>query len=71
MADKSGAELCGKPWALANALEKLALGIKQNPMTQSTPETRNMFILNPVSIAANLFSTHPPIEDRIKKLRSM
>ena len=71
MADKSGAELCGKPWALANALEKLALGIEQNPMTQSTPETRNMFILNPVSIAANLFSTHPPIEDRIKKLRSM
>ena len=71
MADKSGAELCGKPWALADALEKLARGISEQPMQNTTPETRNMFILNPVSIAANLFSTHPPIEDRIKKLRSM
>ncbi|MBQ0105174.1 MAG: zinc metalloprotease HtpX [Armatimonadetes bacterium] len=72
MADESGAKLCGKPWALADALEKLSQGVSHNPMEQATPETRNMFIINPIApMVANLFSTHPPINDRIKKLKNM
>lgn len=72
MADESGAKMCGKPWALADALGKLASGISARPMENARPETQNMFIVNPVKpIVKNLFSTHPPIEDRIKKLREM
>lgn len=72
MADESGAKMCGKPWALADALEKLAQGINNCPMENSTPETRNMFIVNPIApTVRNLFSTHPPIDERINRLRNM
>ena len=72
MADESGAKMCGKPWALASALSKLARGIENCPMEASTPETRNMFIVNPIApTVKNLFSTHPPIEERIKRLNNM
>ena len=71
-ADKSGAELCGHPQSLANALRKLEIGSKQIPMDAS-PATAHMFIVNPLRSGgiSNLFSTHPPMEERIARLESM
>jgi heat shock protein HtpX len=71
-ADDSGARLCGNPEALASALEKLAIQSGRIPMAAS-PQTAHMFIVNPLSgrSFANLFSTHPPIEERIRRLRQM
>lgn len=73
IADQRGAELCGKPGALAQALEKIAYGVSETQMQNATQATAHMFIMNPFSgknIMA-LFSTHPPVEDRIEKLRAM
>lgn len=72
MADEGGAKISGKPYALANALEKLARGKEIMPM-DANPSTAHMFIVNPLSGRAlmNLFSTHPPIEERIARLRQM
>ena len=71
-ADDSGAKLCGNPEALASALEKLAIQSVRVPLPAS-PQTAHLFIVNPLSgqFLANLFSTHPPIEERIRRLRSM
>jgi heat shock protein HtpX len=71
-ADASGARLCGRPEALASALEKLAIGSGRIPLPAS-PQTAHLFIVNPLSgkFFANLFSTHPPIEERIARLRQM
>ena len=71
-ADESGAKLCGKPWALASALEKLAIQSGRIPLPAS-PQTAHLFIVNPLSgqFLQNLFSTHPPIEERIARLRQM
>ena len=71
-ADESGANISGKPYALANALKKLELATKQMPM-QASPNTAHLFIVNPLRNVgfAVLFSTHPPIEDRIARLQSM
>ena len=71
-ADDSGARLCGNPEALASALEKLAIQSGRMPLAAS-PQTAHLFIVNPLSgrSLANLFSTHPPIEDRIRRLREM
>jgi len=71
-ADKSGAELCKKPLALASALEKLSAGIKRNPV-QVNPTTAHMFIMSPFSGKSlfTLFSTHPPMEQRVKRLQQM
>ena len=71
-ADKSGAELCGHPESLANALRKLEIGAKQIPMDAS-PATAHMFIVNPLRSGgiSNLFSTHPPMAERIARLESM
>jgi heat shock protein HtpX len=71
-ADTSGAKLCGKPEALASALEKLAIQSGRIPMAAS-PQTAHLFIVNPMTrqFLANLFSTHPPIEERIARLRRM
>ena len=69
MADAGGAAISGKPMGLAGALEKLQRAI---PM-DANPSTAHMFIVNPLtgrSLMA-LFSTHPPIEERIARLRSM
>lgn len=72
LADESGAKMCGKPWALADALDKLANGISARPMENASPQTQNMFIVNPVKpLVKNLFSTHPPMDERIKRLRNM
>jgi heat shock protein HtpX len=71
-ADKSGAELCGHPESLASALRKLEIGSKQIPM-DATPATAHMFIVNPLraNFISKLFSTHPPMEERIARLEAM
>ncbi len=71
-ADASGARLAGKPWGLAKALEKLETASKAVPMDAS-PATAHLFIVNPLSgqTLLRLFSTHPPIEERIARLTSM
>jgi len=72
LADETGARLSHNPESLARALEKLALGVQRAPMDAS-PATAHMFIVNPLtgSTLMNLFSTHPPIEDRVARLRAM
>ncbi len=71
-ADKAGAIYSGNPLYLANALEKLDAYAKQIPF-RGNPATENLFIVNPFSSKGlmTLFSTHPPIEERIKRLREM
>lgn len=73
LADASGARFSGTPLALAGALEKLQLASQRIPMEDPQPATAHMFIVNPLSGRSllNLFSTHPPIEERIARLRSM
>lgn len=68
-ADSTGAEFAGHPQGLASALQKLGTYTKRIPM-QAQPNTAHMFIVNPLSAGgiANLFSTHPPLEDRIARL---
>ncbi|WP_310599572.1 zinc metalloprotease HtpX [Desulfobulbus sp.] len=72
MADATGAEICGHPKSLASALDKLANYNAQQPMDVN-PASAQMYIVNPLSggTIANLFSTHPPMEERIRRLRSM
>ncbi len=72
MADDGGARVSGKPYGLASALEKLARASQVAPM-EANPSTAHMFIVNPLTGRSlmNLFSTHPPIEERIARLRSM
>ncbi len=73
LADASGAQLSHNPLSLASALEKLQRASQQIPMTDAKPSTAHMFIVNPLSGRSlmNLFSTHPPIEERIARLRGM
>jgi heat shock protein HtpX len=68
-ADATGAHIAGSPHGLARALEKLGTYSKRIPM-QSNPATSHMFIVKPLSRggAMGLFSTHPPIEERIRRL---
>jgi heat shock protein HtpX len=71
-ADKGGARLVGNPFGLANALLKLERGAQVVPM-DANPATAHMFIVNPLSGKGliKLFSTHPPIEERVKRLKEM
>ena len=71
-ADAGGAHITGNPSGLAGALKKLGAASKQIPM-QAEPATAHMFIVNPLSGAkmAKLFSTHPPMEERISRLENM
>lgn len=73
-ADKSGASISGKPWALADALKKLQMGVNARPM-DANPATAHMFIVNPFGgkgkTLLNLFSTHPPMDERIKRLEEL
>jgi heat shock protein HtpX len=74
-ADKTGAEVTGDPEALASALEKLHRGVAYRPM-QPTPAQEAvsaLYIVKPFSGdgLSNLFSTHPPMEERVKRLRNM
>jgi heat shock protein HtpX len=74
VADRDGAEICGKPGALASALGRLQGGVEARPM-EANPSTAHMFIVNPfagrLGGVAKMFSTHPPMEERIKRLRDM
>ena len=72
MADEGGARVSGKPYGLAGALEKLSRASQAVPM-DANPSTAHMFIVNPLAGRSlmSLFSTHPPIEERIARLRSM
>jgi heat shock protein HtpX len=70
LADSTAAKITGNSEGLASALEKLGAYSRQIPM-QAQPATAHMFIMNPLSGASlmNLFSTHPPIEERVARLR--
>lgn len=72
LADEKGARFCGNPEALASALEKISRASKQVPL-EASPATAHMFILSPLSGGGlrSLFSTHPPVEKRIERLRAM
>jgi len=71
-ADSTGAHLAGNPLGLAAALEKLERGSERVPLA-ANPQTAHLFIVNPLSGSAmtKLFSTHPPLEERVRRLRSM
>jgi heat shock protein HtpX len=71
-ADKTGAACAGYPQGLASALQKLGAYSKSLPMN-ANPSTAHMFIVNPLSAGGmmNLFSTHPPLEERIARLTGM
>ena len=74
LADDTGAALCGQPLALAGALTKLGVASGRIPMQEGNPSTEQMFIVAPLFAKgnmANLFSTHPPLEERIQRLREM
>ena len=73
LADDTGARLAGNPLYLASALEKLNAYSQRVPMEHGNQATAHMFIVNPFSGAnmAKLFSTHPPIEERVSRLRQM
>ena len=73
LADETGAKICGRPLALANALRKLHNASQIIPMQDARPATAHMFIVNPLTGGGmmSLFSTHPPMEDRIARLESM
>jgi heat shock protein HtpX len=72
-ADASGAQMAGQPWGLAKALEKLEMASKIAPMQDATPATAHLFIVNPLTGGGwtTLFSTHPPIAERVARLRAM
>ena len=72
LADAGGASITKNPYGLASALEKLTKASQIIPM-DAKPSTAHLFIVNPLSGKAfmNLFSTHPPLEERIARLRSM
>jgi len=73
LADDGGAQLSGNPLFLANALKKLQAGVARNPMNDANPSTASLFIVNPFRAKGmmSLFSTHPPMEERIKRLEDM
>jgi len=71
-ADATGAAISADPLSLASALRKLQRGVEQIPM-DANPATAHMFIVNPLTGGGwmSLFSTHPPLEERIKRLERM
>ncbi len=73
LADETGARLAGNPRSLASALEKLAYASKRIPMQQANPASAHMFTVNPLTKGsfASWFSTHPPVEERVRRLRAM
>ncbi len=73
LADETGAKTIHNPLALANALEKLDHGISRNPLKFGNNTTSNLFIANPFNSHGlfALFSTHPPMKERIRRLRKM
>ncbi|MCW9036160.1 MAG: zinc metalloprotease HtpX [Alphaproteobacteria bacterium] len=74
-ADRIGAEICGRPLWLADALAKLESGAKRvdNMVAEDNPATAHMFIVNPLHARSmdNLFSTHPNMDKRIQRLKEL
>ncbi|HEX9778052.1 MAG TPA: zinc metalloprotease HtpX [Geopsychrobacteraceae bacterium] len=72
-ADQTGAKLCGRPHALAAALRKLESANRTAPMARVNEATAHMFIVNPLKSGGlrGLFSTHPPMDERIRRLEGM
>ena len=72
-ADQKGAQLCGNPHSLASALRKLESANQRMPMKKVNEATAHMFIVNPLKAGGirKLFSTHPPMEERIRRLEGM
>ncbi|MBF0212455.1 MAG: zinc metalloprotease HtpX [Magnetococcales bacterium] len=74
-ADEGGARLCGNPLWLASALNKLERGSQNIPLrgAEENPATAHLFIVSPLSagMISGLFSTHPPMEERIARLQEM
>jgi heat shock protein HtpX len=73
LADRDGAAMAHDPEGLASALNKLEQANHRQHMTRATPQTAHMFTVNPLSGGrfAGLFSTHPPITERVARLRGM
>lgn len=72
-ADRLGADIAGNPDGLASALEKLHLGIQQRPSQVMPSQASHLCIANPFGVGglASLFSTHPPMQERVRRLRAM
>jgi heat shock protein HtpX len=75
-ADEEGAVISGRPLSLANALRKIETSVVRYPMTQASPATAHLFIINPLKglngrNLFSLFSTHPPTEARIERLEQI
>lgn len=73
LADEAAARYTGAPLALASALRKIEAWSQEIPMHSGSPATAHLFIHNPFSLGglANLFSTHPPTEQRVARLQAM
>jgi len=73
MADEGGALISGKPLGLASALNKLSQANEMIPMPNAGASSAHMFIVNPLSGKSfvKLFSTHPPVEERIARLKEI
>jgi heat shock protein HtpX len=72
-ADYVGAKTIGQPLVLATALEKLEVANRRRPITFGSPASQSLFIVNPFRGGAlvRIFSTHPPIEERVERLRAL
>ena len=72
-ADRQGAYIAKDPIGLANALGRLSEAAKARPMRGASPQMAHLFIVNPfrASFITNLFSTHPPIAERVKRLQQL
>jgi heat shock protein HtpX len=72
-ADQEGAMIIGKPLFLARALEKLEMENRRKPMKLGNPASSSLWIVNPISGSGfvRIFMTHPPVKDRVDRLRKM
>lgn len=72
-ADAGSAQISGRPLSLANALQKLVRGAERIPLEQASPASAHLYIVNPLSGGGvmKLFSTHPPLEERIERLQKI
>src|SRR3989338_5270181 len=72
-ADDTGARLAGGPYGLMSALEKMDTASRAHPLPNANPATAHLFIVNPLSTGtiASWFSTHPPMGERIRRLKGM
>jgi len=73
-ADETGARMVGQPYGLISALEKLGAYNKRIPTSAISPSTSSLCIVKPMfgsGTLSSLFSTHPPLEDRIAALKEM